>query len=243
VALPTFESMAFELFVDGKKFGEVEDYTHGNGGSKTLSVVVEDDVPAGSSLVLLAEELGYANYGFKSQVKKGLSGQPSINGQALTASWKMRGGLAGEHLELYTLEGSGKVPWSPTVGVSTTAGVWLQTEFSTPSGVTDGPGATQLLLHAIGLGRGRFWVNGNEVGRYYTLERNDASACPADGSSCPTQQYYHVPAAWLVDGPNLLTIFEASGATDLTSVGLATAAMESGAGIDVDPSKVVSCEM
>ena len=57
--------------------------------------------------------------------------------------------------------------------------------------------SAQLLLHAAGLTRGRFWVNGHEVGRYYTLPRNDASACPAGQTSCPTQQYYHIPAAWL----------------------------------------------
>lgn len=247
IDLPTYQSMAFEAFVDKTKFGEVEDHTHGNGAPKTLTisgnVMGRRESSEGTTLVLLAEELGYANFGFKEQVKKGLSGQPSINGKALASTWKMRGGLAGEHLALFTSTGTSKVSWT-TSGQSTTAGVWLKTMFTTPANVADGPGATQLLLDASGLGRGRFWVNGHEVGRYYTLTRNDGSACPK-GSSCPTQQYYHIPAAWLVSGQNanLLTIFEASGATELSSVGLATAQMATGAGPTVDPTKVVSCEM
>jgi len=81
------------------------------------------------------------------------------------------------------------------------------------------------------------------VGRYYTLERNDASSCPAGQSGgCPTQQYYHIPAAWLMPSGNTLTVFEASGATNLASVELAVSTMVAGDAPGNDVTKVTSCE-
>ena len=111
-------------------------------------------------------------------------------------------------------------------------------------------GGKQLLVHipASSLGRGRLWVNGNDVGRYWTLQRNNGAACPAGAKTCPTQQYYHVPASWLnpagSDSKNLLVVFDVTGATDLSGVGLATSSMgSSNAAVSpIDPTKVVSCE-
>jgi hypothetical protein len=114
--------MAFEAFVDGVKVGEAEDHTHGSGSAKTLTITASSPssqttnttvtaadarragaAPAAkNTLVLLAEELGYANYGFLHELMKGLSAPPSVDGSAVRGSWKMRGGLAGEHLGLFT---------------------------------------------------------------------------------------------------------------------------------------------
>ena len=65
----------------------------------------------------------------------------------------MRGGLAGEHLELYTADGSSKVKWQAAGAPTTAAATWLKTIFTAPSAVSDGPGESQLLLHATGLTR------------------------------------------------------------------------------------------
>jgi hypothetical protein len=110
------------------------------------------------------------------------------------------------------------------------------------------------LLNIEGLQRGRVWLNGHEVGRYWTLERNNGEACPFGAPSCPTQQFYHLPREWLRPGPdtrggtdvppqywNTLVVFEALGALNLDGVGLALAEMKSGS-IDASPTKVVSCE-
>jgi hypothetical protein len=91
---------------------------------------------------------------------------------------------------------------------------------------------------------------GYEVGRYWLLERNDGSYCPGGAKTCPTQQYYHIPVSWLHPAgenspPNLLVLFDMTGATDITSVGLATSGMKSSDDLSssaVDPTQVISCE-
>jgi len=75
-----------------------------------------------------------------------------------------------------------------------------------------------------------------------------ADQCPAGQLSCPTQQYYHVPTAWLsTDGDNLLTVFASLGAAMDGSTPLARLAVASmgaaGAGKAVDPTHITSCEM
>lgn len=100
-------------------------------------------------------------------------------------------------------------------GAAVPPATWLKTSFETPAGVADGAGGDQLHLDVSGLERGRIWLNGHEVGRYWTLERNDGSACPFGAKECPTQQFYHLPAAWLLEKgeKNELVIFETLGAT------------------------------
>jgi hypothetical protein len=86
------------------------------------------------------------------------------------------------------------VIWAPLAtgsAVRLATHAWLQTKFSTPAGLAYTPGGGQLLWHAVGLTCGRTWLDGWEVGRYWTLARDDASACPGGAATCPTQQYYH----------------------------------------------------
>ena len=251
VHIKSFEAMGLVAFIDGKELGATHEITHGNGASKTLTIDGEGATDAGQRagkvLTILSEELGYANYGFTHQILKGIApgaGSVHVNLKAVAGPWKMRGGLAGEHLKLMDPAASAAAAkWSNvSAGGHGSAATWYKTEFATPAGVSDAPGGSQLLLDAKGLGRGRAWLNGYEIGRYWTLERNDGSACPFGKESCPTQQYYHLPAAWLSSGkPNVLVIFETLGAPSITSVGLATSSMEDGAAV-ADPTKVVSCE-
>eukprot|EP00040_Diaphanoeca_grandis_P031845 m.191403 g.191403 ORF g.191403 m.191403 type:complete len:783 (+) comp32431_c0_seq1:96-2444(+) len=255
LSIPTHNGQAFVAFVDGKQVGDAEDHSHGSGGAKTLTIDLSNaGYSAGdSTLTLLAEELGYANYGFMVPLYKGIHSSkgalPTLGGAPLTSSWKMRSGLAGEHLQVFTPAGASKVSWKPTSTSLPTGGIWYTTTFVTPSSVNDNNDGDQLLLQTLssGLGRGRFWVNGHEVGRYWTKERNDASACPAGAKSCATQQYYHIPAAWVntagSDSENVLTIFETvgQGTGPMATVSISTMSSSSGADT-VDPTKVVSCE-
>jgi hypothetical protein len=91
-----------------------------------------------------------------------------MDGVVLTGTWKMRGGLAGEHLSLPDPASSATtVPWAPVAAgaTSTKSATWYKASFATPGGVSDSGSGEQLLLHAAGLdsARGRFWVNGHEV--------------------------------------------------------------------------------
>lgn len=253
LTVQSFEAMGLSAFVDGKLIGTAHEITHGNGAAKTLMLPQAPDqnvsavlsrAAAGSTLTILAEELGYANYGFKNELLKGIAvaaDAVKMNGAAVTGPWTMRGGLAGEHLQVYKSGMPGAIAWMPVTGAVEPA-TWLKVSFSTPTGVADG--AAQLHLDVSGLQRGRIWLNAHEVGRYWTLPRNDGSACPFSAKECPTQQFYHLPAAWLAKSgaKNDLVLFETLGAAKVTSVGLAVASMVTGTGPTVDVDAVVSCE-
>ena len=61
-----------------------------------------------------------------------------------------------------------------------------------------------LVLDAQGLSRGHFFVNGHDLGRFYTIRQK---------SGAMTQRYYYIPADTLVDGPNTLVLIDELGAT------------------------------
>jgi hypothetical protein len=127
----------------------------------------------------------------------------------------MRPGLAGEHG--HAAKG-GRVPWTPAgARVSWPAGTWLRTRFSVPGPL---PPASACLLNLTGLGRGRAYVNGHDIGRYWLLPRND-------GSGVPSQRFYHVPPDWLAEAGalNELVLFEDEGAADVSRVGVAVSRM------------------
>jgi hypothetical protein len=253
LTVKSYKAMGLSAFVDGKLIGTAHDVSHGNGRPKTLTLPQTPDqnfssvlthAAAGSTLTILAEELGYANFAFKTEVFKGIAAAADavkMNGVVVTGPWTMRGGLAGEHLQVYAPEVSEAILWQALSGAIEPA-TWLKVTFSTPAGVADG--AAQLHLDVSGLQRGRIWVNAHEVGRYWTLARNNGSSCPFGAQQCPTQQFYHLPAAWLAGAGlgNELVLFEALGATNVRSVGLAVASMVAGAGPSVDVDTVSSCE-
>ena len=73
------------------------------------------------------------------------------------------------------------------------------TDFTTPADVA--AGNAKLLVNTSGLNRGRLWVNGNDAGRYYLLERNDASACPNPAGPAPAPPGTCEPSACVVVQP------------------------------------------
>lgn len=225
LSIPTYQATAISAYLDGVFVGSANDHSHGSGSELTLDIAFTG--AAGSTLTLVVEELGYANYGFKTQLKKGPSTAPSLNGKQLGGTWKMRGGLAGEHLHVWN---ASSAPWAtPTATDAAKPGTWFQTTFSTPPGVSDAPDGQQLFFHAQGFNRGRIWVNSHEVGRYWMLVRNKAVECPNGEASCPTQQYYHIPAAWLnPTGTSTITVFETLGAPDYSKGALAVSSMTQG---------------
>ena len=178
----TNQATAMLAFVDGALVAHAEDLAHGNGASITMDFALPAAAAAASTatstLTLISEELGYANFGFQTGITKGVSGNVTLDGADITAAsggWSMRGGLAGEHLALFTAPGASKVKWSAaSVGAAAT---WYKSSFATPSAVSSG--ASKLLLNATGLNRGRIWVNGHDVGRYYLKARNASVGCPS----------------------------------------------------------------
>lgn len=178
--------MSFEVFVDGVLRGTSEDLSHSHGSSLQYDVSLSDAKGDRSNsesgehtLTIIAEELGYANYGFKQGLLKGIVDDVKVSDAAgntwtIDAQWTLRGGLAGEHLGLPSGAEVENVSWTPPQG--TPPAVWYHSTFTTPSDVAESTDS-KLLLNATGLNRGRIWVNGHDVGRYYLKQRNEGSSC------------------------------------------------------------------
>ena len=107
--------------------------------------------------------------------------------------------------------------WTPVQPGAEAPGVtWLRAAFDAEA-LALAPGDA-LLLDARGLGRGRAWVNGHDLGLYWTVARD---AAPFD----ETQRYYVVPREWLKRGENEVTFAEVGGVSGIGAA-LAVARME-----------------
>jgi beta-galactosidase len=90
---------------------------------------------------------------------------------------------------------------------------WYRMEFQSPSG------SDPVAFNFGSLGKGLAWVNGECIGRYWTVrsvapekihtEHNQVMRFDPPGE--PSQSYYHVPRGWLRAGKNVLIIFEETG--------------------------------
>ena len=142
--------------------------------------------------------------------------------------WRMRVGLYGEALGLHGGKETTQNPgagddeeafpkWTPVQPGAEAPGVtWLRAAFDADA-LALAPGDA-LLLDARGLGRGRAWVNGHDLGLYWTVARD---AAPFD----ETQRYYVVPREWLKRGENEATFAEVGGVSGIGAA-LAVARME-----------------
>ena len=119
-----------------------------------------------------------------------------------SGAWVHRPYLTGEFLALYTAEGWGSVPWtSQWKGLVGRPLVWWTAAI--PSFDVPTTGQWSLLVDLRGLGRGHFYVNGHDGGRYWLVQ--------GKGSQYPTQWLYHVPQDWLLGADNRITIIEELG--------------------------------
>ena len=148
---------------------------------------------------------------------RGIVGDVMLGSRNITAhGWRMRPGLAGEA----QLACGGRIPWAP-VGDRTQwpPVTWLRTRFPTPSPL---PPAAACLLNLTGLGRGRALVNGQDIGQYWLVAKNDGTG--------PSQRMYHVPAAWLAAPGELneLVVADVEGVRDVSLVGVAVSRMAPG---------------
>ena len=98
---------------------------------------------------------------------------------------------------------------------------WLRAAFDADAlGLAPGDA---LLLDARGLGRGHAWVNGHDLGLYWTIARDDA---PFE----ETQRYYVVPREWLAKNGENEIVFAEAGGTAAFGAALAVARMERATG-------------
>jgi len=175
-------------------------------------------------LLILSESFGNDNSLAVDSPKKskGITGGVLINDVNITNGvWKMQVGLAGEILQVYTPAGAAKMVWNSDWTVCQGLTAWFQTHFPGPADLQ--PGEVLLLKITQGVGRGHFYLNGHDLGRYYSILMND-------GSGRETQSMYVIPRQWmnLYGLDNVLTLGEVLGASDLPSIMIYRRIMVSG---------------
>ncbi|KAH7848772.1 hypothetical protein Vadar_007621 [Vaccinium darrowii] len=188
-----------------------------------------------NSIALLSIAVGLPNIGLHYELwQAGILGPVTLHGldQGRTdlswQKWTYKVGLQGEAMNLASPNAVSSAEWFQ--GSLVTQGqnplTWYKANFDAPE--VDGP----LALDLLSMGKGQAWINGQSIGRYWTVYANgNCSACSYAGSyrspkcqvGCgePTQRWYHVPRSWLQPTQNLLVIFEELGG-DVTKISLVT---------------------
>ncbi|XVF01053.1 hypothetical protein REPUB_Repub04eG0054500 [Reevesia pubescens] len=132
--------------------------------------------------------------------------------------WSYKVGLNGEANNLGSPKSIPSIDWTKgsLADQKQHSLTWYKAFFDAPEG--DDP----LALDMSSMGKGQVWINGQSIGRYWTISAiGNCSECSYVGSfrqtkchfGCgnPTQQWYHVPRSWLKSIQNLLVVFEEIG--------------------------------
>ncbi|XP_065848955.1 beta-galactosidase-like [Euphorbia lathyris] len=181
---------------------------------------------AGSNkIALLSVSVGLANIGIHfDDYNVGVLGPVTLQGlnqgtvDMSKWKWSYKIGMKGEDLRLFTSAGSSAVSWvgGPQLAKKQPL-TWYKTTFNAP------PGNDPVALYMGGMGKGEVWVNGRSIGRHWPehIAQGKCGDCDYAGyftdhkcqSQCgrPSQQWYHVPRAWLNPTGNLLVVFEEVG--------------------------------
>eukprot|EP01046_Picozoa_sp_COSAG06_P057785 COSAG06_NODE_11381_length_1519_cov_0.858451_1_plen_279_part_00 len=198
-------------------------------GGKNITLDLSSVQPGEFLLTLLSTSVGIDNGGhidnangaLKSTGIKGITSTAStavmLGGVDLTTGpWVHVVGAVGEHKMVYAAGAVG-VTWEPVGGGAARPMTWLTTTFDAPASVLAPADSTTELkatlnLDVTGLRRGRFFVNGMDLGRYWTKLCGGKEMC---------QRYYPIPFDKLKPSGNILAVLDELGPTNLSSVRLA----------------------
>ncbi|KAL4163838.1 hypothetical protein KRP22_005265 [Phytophthora ramorum] len=209
VKVTSCEATSIVAFVDGWPIGERNLGYPGD----NCSMEFRFHLPASLNLEqqhdlkLMSISLGVHSLG--SNHSKGITGSVRIGhfNVAEGQQWTMYPGLVGEQLEIYYPQWADSVPWALVPRASEDSiksgrqlMSWFRTSFRYQATV-DGQ-QSSILLDCLGLTRGRAYINGHDLGRYWlTNDEGDF-----------VQRYYHIPRDWLLkDQENLLLVFDELG--------------------------------
>jgi hypothetical protein len=212
LTIDSIESNAFLLFLDATFVGSANDHTKGPNHLQ-LSIPVPTKMLAdGDSprkLLLLSVAMGIQNFhGTNPKLfLKGILGEILLgctNLSSVAGGWDQRPFLSGE---LRDAANSSSIPWAPVQSWEKPSRplTWFKLSFPTGTGRANST-AGVLLLDALGLTRGHFYVNGHDLGRFYTI---------ADNHGELSQRYYYIPEDVLVapGQVNELVLIDELGAT------------------------------
>ncbi|KDP41747.1 hypothetical protein JCGZ_26765 [Jatropha curcas] len=225
------------VFVNGQLSGSA----YGTRVYKRFTYKGEVKLHAGRNRIsLLSIAVGLPNDGPHFETwKTGILGPVLLHGldkgqRDLTwQKWSYKIGLQGEDLNLGSPNSIPSVEWTQrSIVVQRQPLTWHRAFFGTPKG--DEP----LALDMSSMGKGQVWINGQSIGRYWSVYANgNCTGCSYKGTfrptTCqfgcgqPTQKWYHVPRSWLKPTQNLLVVFEETGG-DVSKISLAKRLVTSG---------------
>ncbi|XP_030549547.1 beta-galactosidase 5-like isoform X1 [Rhodamnia argentea] len=210
------------VFVNGHLSGSA----FGTREKRRSDLAVDINLRGGTNQIsLLSATVGLQNIGSHFETwSTGILGPVTLEGleegnkDLSWQKWLYKVGLKGESMTLYSPSSIQSVDWTreSLVSVKQQPLTWYKAYFDAPEG--DEP----LALDMGSMGKGQVWVNGQSLGRYWSIRANgDCSGCSYSGTfrpiKCqfrcgqPTQQWYHVPRSWLRPAKNLLVVFEEIG--------------------------------
>ncbi|CAL0331891.1 unnamed protein product [Lupinus luteus] len=210
---------AVHVFINGQLSGS----GYGTREDRRFRYIGNVNLRAGTNrIALLSVAVGLPNVGGHFETwNTGILGPIALHGLdqgKLDLSWNKwtyQVGLKGEAMDLASPNGISSVEWMQTaLAVQKKQPLaWHKTYFNAPEG--DEP----LALDMEGMGKGQIWINGQNIGRYWTASViGNCGDCSYAGSfrppkcqlGCgePTQRWYHVPRSWLKPDHNLLVVFE-----------------------------------
>ncbi|KAF3435751.1 hypothetical protein FNV43_RR22843 [Rhamnella rubrinervis] len=213
---------AMHVFVNGKLSGTA----YGSRVKRRFTFTGTVNLQGGiNKISLLSIAVGLPNNGphFEAQ-NKGILGPIVLHGldqgkrDLSWQRWSFKVGLKGEATNLGSPNSISSVDWmrESLVAQKQQPLTWYKAYFDAPTG--DEP----LALDMQSMGKGQVWINGQSIGRYWTINANgNCNLCSYAGTfrppkcqfGCgnPTQQWYHVPRSWLKSSQNLLVILEEIG--------------------------------
>lgn len=231
LSLASAVAQAWTVFYNGVLVGEGFELSHADGSRRITFPINLTGATAPGVLTLLSTSLGIGNGGGinngSSTGVKGITskapGSVTLGGVDLTAlaPWTHVAGSAGEALNIPATPS--KVPWTPIPSgvVSLPPLTWVRIPFTAPTRVLAPPPILGTLevnatlnLDVSGLSRGRFFVNGFDLGRFWT------KLC---GTQFMCQRFYPIPFDLLLPGvnANTLVILDELGVSNISQVGFA----------------------
>ncbi|CAI5704049.1 hypothetical protein KXD40_002409 [Peronospora effusa] len=234
------EASSIIAFVDKGLIGERNLGYPGGNCSQEFQFHLPANIDADRKHDLKLVSISLGIYSLGSNHSKGITGSVRVGHVDLTdgQEWLMYPSLVGEQLEIYRLQWLNSVPWTPIPRVDAFSGnavkkgrqlmSWYCTSFRYPAQQVESEQQSSILLDFLGLTRGRAFINGHDLGRYWLI--ND------EGDF--VQRYYHVPQDWLLkDQENLLVVFDELGGS-VADVRLVSSTMVST--IEIDDSLIVA---